>query len=331
MKAIFISDIHMHNYKQFNARGERMLYITRILDYVFKFADANKIVDIFMPGDIFDQFGNVSVLALLALLHCLRKNFKEYPNIKWYGISGNHDMATKTVGPNYGISSQAILSFIFPANYTLLDGMNRINPKFIVMGVPHYEDPNGFWDTVTRLCGDLVKLGNERKAPVYLMMHQMVWPENPMVPDDVNFEDNRFKFFTRIFNGHVHHMSIVSDTFINVGSPIHRDAGDVGKRKGFWIVELDDPNVIPKFWDITEKAPEIIRKPYGEAVTGWEKDQHIIWFHPEAAIKKKSQVDFDSSKFTTQLTPEELVVNYCKEVKPDDRKLREMGVKFVQS
>ena len=57
---------------------------------------------------------------------------------------------------------------------------------------------------------------------------------------------------------------------------MHRDLGDLGKRKGFWILDLDDPNTI-SFKDITDKFPQFIRKEEGSELTEWEQQQYVVW------------------------------------------------------
>jgi hypothetical protein len=120
----------------------------------------------------------------------------------------------------------------------------------------------------------------------------------------------------------------VTDKFINVGAPIQRDLSDVGINKGFWIFDFETPEVAPIFWDMTDKYPQFIRKPFGEAVTEWESKQYIFWYQPE--VKKKTTTKFDSSKFISNLSAIELITNYCDEVIPGDVDKLTIGLKLVK-
>jgi len=323
-KAIVVSDIHVHNYKQFNAQGQRIAQSIKLINYIFRFADKNEINLIMFCGDLFDKFEIISVLVINAVTACFRENFEKYPGIEWLAISGNHDYATKNTIESPGASGQYFLSDIFRNNYYLLDGgMMDDGEHYTIVTIPYFSNMDDF-----RKCMK-INYPPFTRENLYLMMHQTVWPENPMVPNDIEPDDSIFDPFTQIFNGHIHHPASITEKFINVGSPIHRDAGDVGIRKGFWVVDLADSNVIPAFWDLTDKYPQYIRKPYGTPVNEWEAQQYIVWYHPED-MKKAVKQDFDSAKFASDLTPKELVTNYCKEVIPNDNDKLKAGLKLIE-
>jgi len=326
MRAIVFSDLHVHDYKQFNKDHVRVDNTVNMLKYIFKFADKNEINHIFFTGDLFDQFANVSVIVINKVIKAFDECFKAYPDIEFIAISGNHDFATKNTFESPGFSGLDILSGdgLF-TSFILLNGVyNHEHKGFSVMGIPYFVSKEHFWHYFKNT-KDLIQY----KDNAYLLMHQMVWPENPMVEDDVNLEDNRFMDFKWVFNGHVHHKGILSNNFLNVGSPIHRDASDIGIRKGIWIVDLEPgSDTLPKFWDTTERNPQYIQKAYGEPESDWEKQQYITWYHPD--IKKQvKEDDFDSSKFNTELKPEELLTNFCQEVEPDNKDLLKAGLNLL--
>lgn len=308
MKTLVFSDLHVHDYKMFNADQTRAQKAADMIEYVFKLAEKNDIEQIWFTGDMGDQFANVSVIAMNAILMAFERCFREYPNIEFIAIPGNHDFATHSTfsipgitvmdaferGPNGGLFSNFIL---------LHNGIYSHEAGFSVIGIPYYEDPDNFW----RALDDNM---NRVQYPdnMYLMMHQMIWPENSFIPDDVNWEDDRFEKFQWVLNGHVHHPSMWSN-FINVGSPLHRDASDVDGDKGLWLLDTAGDK-LPAFWDTTDKNPQYIRRPYGHKLEDWEKEQYVVWFHPEDTKKKKKKT-FDSSKFNTQkVGPTEIMNNF---------------------
>ena len=327
MKAIIFSDLHTHNYKQFNENHRRIDNCVNMVKYVFDYASENEIKLILFTGDLLDQFANVSVVAINRLIHMFDECFNVYEDIEFLAIPGNHDFATKSTAVVPGCSGLDILAGqptggLF-SNFSLLNGTYN-DSTVSIMGIPYYENMDDFWLTYDENIDHM-----EHKDNMFLMMHQMVWPENSMVEDDINLDDNRLMKFKWIFNGHVHHKGILSNNFLNVGSPLHRDASDIGIRKGIWIADLaPGSDALPKFWDTTEQNPQYIRKAYDEPVSDWEKKQYIVWYHPEDKKKKKKD-EFDSSKFNTKLTPADLVTNYCKEVAPGDEELLKVGLKLL--
>jgi len=328
-KALVFSDLHVHNYKQFNPNFSRIDNAVNMIEYVFKFAAKNEIELILFTGDLCDQFANVSVVVINRIINKFDECFNTYENIEFLAIPGNHDFATKSTAQTPGLSIMDELAArptggLF-SNFSLLNGTYiSIEDGFSIMGIPFYENIDDFWQTYDENIDHMIHKDN-----MFLMMHQMVWPENTIVPDDVNINDNRLKQFKWIFNGHVHHKGIHGNNFMNVGSPLHRDASDVGTRKGIWVVDLTPgPDTMPKFWDTTDRNPQFIRKAYDEPVSDWDKEQYIIWYHPEGK-KKKNRGEVDSAKFNTKLSPQDLVTNYCKEVAPDDEDLLKVGLKLL--
>ena len=280
MKVLVFSDLHVHDYKQFNPNQTRAQRAADMIEYVFKLAEKNDIEQIWFAGDMGDQFSNISVIAMNALLMAFERCFREYPNIDFIAIPGNHDFATKNTfsipgisvmdafvrGPNGGLFSNFIL---------LNQGIYSHEAGFSVVGVPYFEDPDNFWRTLEATVPRVQYPDN-----MYLLMHQMVWPEAEIVQDDLNFMDDRLKPFKWIFNGHVHHPSMLGNNFINVGSPLHRDASDVDGKKGLWLLDTDNGE-LPAFWDTTDKNPQYIRRPYGYKLDDWMKEQYVVWYHPE--------------------------------------------------
>jgi len=331
MKVIVFSDLHCHDYKQFNEDHQRVRNAVGIIEYLFKLANANGIGQIWFAGDMGDQFANISVIAMNELLFTFQRCFEMYPDIEFLSISGNHDFATKNTFDVPGVSVMDAFAKdpnegLFN-NFILLDrGHYSHEDGFSVVGVPYFENPDDFWS-----CLESSSVNIQYPDNVYLLIHTMVWPENPIVQDDINYLDPRLKDFKWIFNGHVHHGSMIGNNFINVGSPMHRDASDVGTKKGIWLLDSDED--LPGFFETTDRNPQYIKKAYGEQLTEWEEQQYVVWYHPEDKKKKKDRV-FDASKFDSQkVKPIESVQNFLNEQPkldhPEDE-LLDVAVKYFE-
>ena len=308
-KAIVFSDLHVHNYKAFNEDGRRLKNGIAFLDYIFRLAHANGIKLILMPGDLHNLMQIVSVKAINAVISCLKRNFDLYPEIELISVSGNHDFAEVSLIDKPAESALEHLSIIFPQFWLFDNRGNMCQGDFQIIGIPYFEHREHFRQELEKTIAYL--------EPGYknhiLLMHQTVGSGLP-IEDTIEPTDPLFDNFTMVFNGHIHNCEQLTDNFINVGTPMHRDAGDIGKPKGFWIVDLDDPINTVAFKDISDKFPQFIHKQIGEELTEWESQQYIIYVPaPVADSVKNAEV---SKKFSTSLTPATILENYCREVLP---------------
>lgn len=311
-KALIFSDIHIHFYKQFNENGRRMQSGIAFINYLFKLADANGISYILFAGDLHNNMQIIATKVVKALAACFQANFTAYPNIKFICISGNHDFADKNLIDAPGDSAMDYLAAVFE-NFILLQHYSQYHTLRgnVITGVPYYNYPEHFRKA-------LELAGNVACSPgsnVFLLMHQSVASGLP-IDDDIMCTDTLFNPFTMVFNGHIHTNKQVADFFINVGSPMHRDAGDVGQRRGFWIVDLDEPLETISFMDITDKYPQFIHKFVGEELSEWEQQQYVIWVqNPKMENSKDQEI---TEKFNTSLAPKAILENYCREVLSKD-------------
>jgi DNA repair exonuclease SbcCD nuclease subunit len=322
--AIVTSDIHIHKYKQFNEDNRRLKNGIAYLDYIFNFASVNEINYILLPGDLYNLMQIVSTEAEDAIVECLQRNFMRYPLIRIIAISGNHDQANKNLIDTPATSALKHLATVFD-NFCLLDhggSLFRTESGNYIFGVPYFEHPEHFRIVLKDLDSHKTTT-NVGKS--YLLMHQVVASGLP-IEDHIQPDDPLFDNFDMVFNGHIHEGGEITDKFINVGSPMHRDLGDLGKRKGFWVLDLDDPDTI-SFKDITDKFPQFIRKEAGTELTEWEKQQYVMWApHTFTATvnERKMQVNF-----TTDLAPETIMRNYAEAAKLNEQYLN-YGLKLIK-
>jgi DNA repair exonuclease SbcCD nuclease subunit len=314
--AIVTSDIHVHKYQKFNQDNRRLNNGIAYLDYLFNFASVNEIKYILLPGDLYNLMQIMSTEAEDAIIACFKNNFKKYPLIKIIAISGNHDQASKNLIDQPATSALQHLAILFD-NFILLNDMSRLSTdnNNHIFGISYFEYPEHFKKVLGGLQDKVKQTYTTGKS--YLLMHQMVasgFPEK----DHIQPDDSLFDNFDMVFNGHVHDGGEITDKFINVGSPMHRDLGDLGKRKGFWILDLDDPNTI-SFKDITDKFPQFIRKEEGSELTEWEQQQYVVW-SPVINTKTTKQQEM-LNNFRTDLAPETIIKNYAEVTKLDEKVL----------
>jgi DNA repair exonuclease SbcCD nuclease subunit len=326
-KAFVFSDLHVHQYRQFNEDGRRLKNGIAFLDYIFKLANANSIRILLMPGDLFNNMQIMATKAVNAVATSLQHSFAIYPEITLIAISGNHDDAEVNLIDKPAESALEYLATVFP-RFVLLDKCDQTfitEGGNIIWGAQYYEHSEHFRMRME----EIIHKFEARKGKSFLLMHQSVASGLP-IDDDIEPTDPLFDRFHMIFNGHIHDNQLVTDKFVNVGSPMHRDGGDVGKTKGFWVVDLDDPLDTISFVDITNRYPTFIHKFVGEELTEDEAKQYVIRVqNPTLENIKNKEV---TEKFNTSLAPAKIMENYCSEVLPkdDSEKYLKYGISLLK-
>ena len=276
MKFLVFSDLHIHNYKKFDNNGSRLKNCLSVLVDVFSYAHDRDIEYILFPGDLYDQQKALSVPVVTKTLQVFTSLFDAFPKIKFIAISGNHDHSSKNTLDRSAITSLTHLSELFE-NFILLDNKSMEvvanNKTVTVYGIPYYSHKEHFIEKVP-------KLHPNNDGINLLMIHQTPKHSNEMIPHECTVDD--FQDFDFVFCGHIHKHESLSENFVIVGSPLHRDLGDEGQDKGFLIydtltntydrvlldypkfkrskvlVEDSDDYVIPIVDDVEDDSMEVI-------------------------------------------------------------------------
>ena len=297
MKAVILSDPHFHSYRAFNQDGRRLKNIARVVEEAWdKAAELNGML--WIPGDIFNNHQVISTQAAVIVIELFKRKAKQHPNVTVLFISGNHDYATKNMYDKPAVSAVHALVEL-SNNVVCLDNGVYNGGDFDVYGVPYYPDPADLHKAIgSIILGDF--------GTKILLIHQTVGIGISLVPDDIAANDPLFDGFDAVFNGHVHTYSKVNAKFYNVGTPIHRDAGDIGKDKGYLIFDTESGEVERV---ITTGYPVFRKVPDNQSVPP-EWDEDYILFVPaqiEVTLEEKEIRDrFDHNR----LSRAELLKNY---------------------
>ena len=313
---IITSDWHVHNYKMFNKGDKRLLDIINFIKWLFKLCNKNDIHYIFFAGDLFNEFEYISLKDLNYTYLAFKEMFGLYPDIKFYYIYGNHDIAEASHLDKEPVNAYTIFTESFPDNFINLYGkivkINNVN----ITGIPYLSDNKELYSAISELSKSLSGTNN------ILLTHQMLSNDIP-ISNDFDMTDPIFNPFKYVFNGHVHTHEELSAKFINIGSPYHKDLNDEGQSK--YIIIFDTQFAVYDVYETTNKLPRIIRKTVGTEITEEEKDDFIIYENP--VIKKDEEID--SEKFDPRLNYEELIKNYWQEVS-DDPELLNIAIKLIK-
>jgi DNA repair exonuclease SbcCD nuclease subunit len=244
-----------------------------------------------------------------------------------YAISGNHDHATKNLIGNEAVSALSHLAQAFPDNFFLIDnGVAEVEIGVYVCGIPYYEYKKHFDDMLDECVEGLKDLPEDSEK--YLMIHQTSKGMIPALAEyEADPEDPRYDNFNHVFAGHIHIHKELSPGFVSVGSPIHKDASDVGYTKGFLVMDLSKPSDGFKRVPLVG-YPEFVRQGSDGAENASDGDYVI---ESPARLARPESLDTDTlENFNVDLPDVEILTNYWNEVDGEDKDLLETGLKFIK-
>ena len=294
-KFIVFSDLHIHNYRNYDVDGSRLRNCLNVLKDIFEYADEHKISIILFCGDLYDSQKSLPIEVVNETVKTFDVLFKQFPKIDFIAISGNHDHSGKNTIKHKAHTSLEHLSNIFN-NFKLVDNSSiYIESDYYFTGIPYYTHRQDFENSLNEIT-------IHDDANMYLMIHQTPEMANSLIPHECSTND--FKEFDFVFCGHIHKHQRLADNFVVVGSPLHRDLGDEGQEKGFLVfdTEVNDYEFIPLNY------PKFSREPK-------DKDYAI----PLLETKEYSQQNFNLNN-----KPLELLREYSSKINLDDETL-ELG------
>lgn len=323
MKAIVISDIHVHNYKAFSIGDSRLNATLKVIELVFAYANKHKIQYILFCGDLYDNPKLLPTAAVNNLISLFVKLGKDYPSINFIAISGNHDHASKNLIDQPAITALTHLEEVC-SNFVLIDNATYYIDEVdgYIHGIPYYEYPEHYKQA-------LESVGYRSGSLNYLLIHQT--PSNignDCIHPDTDINDPLYSKYDYIFCGHIHKRMQLNEKFLVVGSPIHRSLEDEGQDKGFIVINLRNPNEGYTPVSLDKIFPRFKRKYVGEELCENDReDDYIVWLPVVAETTEASQVSIKD--FQSDLSRETLVRNYWQTVEGTDEELLKVGLKFL--
>ena len=187
-KIIITSDWHIHKYNQYSIDNSRLFIILNWIEWLFKFSNKNGIKHILFAGDMFNNFDNLSVIVLNNTIRTFKKIFGLYPDIEFYYITGNHDMA-ELATLNNTEHSLFVLQELFQKNFKSLCYPNKlILDDITFIGFPYVKNPQEILDTLQTINVDTKHLN--------LLTHQMITQLIPVANDfDIFISLSSIKIF----------------------------------------------------------------------------------------------------------------------------------------
>lgn len=339
MKIVIISDPHAHKYRAFNQNGKRLSNVVDAIEEAWDLAakqavgmDSRIPKDVYpglllIPGDIFNNHQTVSTDVMVELVKLFTRKSAQYENVDVVMISGNHDQSTKNLYNAPAISAVHALAELADNIYCVDNGYYS-GDDFHIFGVPYYPEEEDLRKAILDVNGTAKAIQIDGGNKVYLTMHQTVGFDQDLAPDDIDPKDPLLTPFDMVFNGHIHTHSIVSERFINVGTPLHRDAGDIGKDKGILIFDT----ATDTFERIILDFPQYRRVVEGDPIPEeWEND--YIQIEPKQIEVKVEEREIKENFNQHTKSKTDLVSNYVAN-RVDDKdekakKIRKYGEKLL--
>lgn len=297
---IAITDIHIFDYPEHKQHDRIGLCLNALKDcFAYNHKTGGRLI--LFGGDLNQKEKITQTLVLDRINDFLDKMFTKYPDQRILAISGNHDISGRAVhGQPY---PPTIINQIKHPNWQCIDGQMITTPNCEIVGLPYYKTPDDFsmeLNNVVAQVGDKTS----KRFRILLIHNTPKHLTNPNIPFDFDPFDERFNAFDLVICGHIHKFQKFSDKFYLLGSPLHRDLGDIGDEK--FLLHIDEETF--KVNPISRKGryPELKRI---EHPTQEDYDKYFVV--PVYSIKQSRENIKQVSKVDMSKTPSDIFEDYA--------------------
>ena len=213
-----LTDLHFGNRNDHSIHAS---HLKKALTKFVKYIDDEKITDVIINGDVFDNRKGPSTIAIKAAIDF----FAQLTHCKIIINIGNHDIVYRNT---LSFNSLDILSSVFD-NITIIDKPTVVYDTILV--VPWICDENrqeclnAIKNTSAKICFTHADIQGTTLAGGYVA--------------DFGFEPSIFSKFYKVYNGHIHIRGSHANV-ITLGTIIEHDWGDYSTSKGFYTFDTKD-------------------------------------------------------------------------------------------
>lgn len=263
---LLFSDHHAHNHSYKSSRLEHHIlpgiYNSRLLDAcdvlyeIAEYVKDNKIKTVIFAGDLFHVRENVPMDVLSATHAAIRAIANAHEEVDLIMIPGNHDYSDR-LGKIHSLKVFKDVSFVTildkPTSYFQIDKYgDRINFYF----VPYSDFKQDYLDAFE---GFSTSTDTNVLIAHAGIQGAMVGADYVLIGDnDLSINEIPLDKFDACFFGHYHKHQQLAKNAWYIGATHQHNWGDVGCRRGFLHVTLED-NKAPVIKQIETSAPKFIK------------------------------------------------------------------------
>jgi len=295
------SDLHFHDWKQFNEQDQRTQVTINVLANLMFLSDQDD-VPILMPGDLFHTPKGLTTKTLVKFMTFMDTARESYPRAKVVGITGNHD-------GDINYSLWYAMSKAFPGMLLNADNWGwLINEDTHVYGLPYRRRNTGLVDAIK-------SMGQNDGKKILLLHTELYGAPDPsgygLVPQNFPRESLAlFKAFDLVLAGHVHKHTKVKKNVYMVGAPNQQRKSDAGCDMGYLeiyndfsveFIKLDNPEFrfykegkehedTEDFWIEIPKPKKMKKNSEAEFGATMDKTKMAQQYAKETGLKSKRRI-----------------------------------------
>ncbi len=221
--ALSASDLHFHDWKQFNENGERTQITTDFIMELCTVANEYE-VPVLVPGDWFHTPKGLSTKTLSLFNKLMAYIRSNYPDTRFITTSGNHDL-------DRGVSLVRAMQYAFPDTINCIDNDVTYLNGVAIFGLPYTRRNTGLVDKIDKISKHLGK-------KILLLHTELYGAPDPSgyEPEPQNLPRNLpalFKDFDLVLAGHIHKHTQVCKNIYMVGAPNQQRKSDAGCDMGY--------------------------------------------------------------------------------------------------
>lgn len=236
-----VSDVHHNDWSMFSTYDSHQRN-SRLMGTIYQVARCAKEVlklggdTVFCAGDWFHKRGSVAPEVFNPVRDLVKTMSSKY-GIKWRGITGNHDLASRESVVLQ--SSVAMLNGI--PGFHFSHGVTHDEEHDVVL-FPWVDNPQKYREEIEQWAKENADIA----AKCDLICHVGIDGTLKDMPSHgVDAEFFKGLPFKRVFSGHYHNHKDFGDGVYSIGATAHQTWGDVGTAAGYMIVDNDEVRFVP--------------------------------------------------------------------------------------
>ena len=237
MRILIFSDIHLHNWHYgstlVDGMNSRLLDGANVLNQIAEYCKTNTIDYVVFGGDLFHEHGKINAAVLKVAWEGIRNILKHTGEM--FLLVGNHDTSDK---------SMAVHAMHWLESFDQCTVIHKPTHHYLFSALPYTEDK----DVLTKFFRDAGQICFTHQGmsgvPIGsgFLINEIMTPS--MIPSTVQ----------RLFTGHYHKHTRVSDQVTVIGSTMQLTWADEGDKRGFLVYDT----AIGSIEQIESKAPKFV-------------------------------------------------------------------------